>query len=119
MSSARASDRGFLILVGSILVAVSCYYADLVNLPVIAPWLDWITVRICHWFPMMSRLLSAAMWIGSVVIGLTVFIISNAIVSAVSPTSEIARLERQTIKLKRNRARIVKRRRDRDSFQCQ
>jgi Mg2+/Co2+ transporter CorB len=56
------------------------------------------------------------MWIGPIAAGLIVFIISNVIVSATFRTSEIKMLERQKTKLKKNHARVIKNRRDKDSF---
>ena len=55
-SSYKMSPSGFWITCGAALIGVACYYADRVNLPVLAPALDWITGYLYARSPMLRSL---------------------------------------------------------------
>jgi hypothetical protein len=110
-----------LITIASILVAVICYAGAVQNIPYLSPTLLWIAQRVYVWVPSLNALRNPQipMLISSATVGGAFWIIGLAFASPIASLfsqSQIAGIERQTARLKRNRARIIKRRRDRDSF---
>ena len=107
--------------IAAILVAVGCYAAAAQNVPVASPALFWIASTVYHWFPGLSdiRAPQMPMLISAAAVGGTFFVVGIPFAGLLATwfsSAQIATLERQTIKLQRNRARIQKQRRDRDSY---
>ena len=107
--------------IAAILVAVGCYAAAAQNVPVASPALFWIASTVYHWFPGLSTIKATQMpmLISAAAVGGTFFVVGIPFAGLLATwfsSAQIATLERQTIKLQRNRARIQKQRRDRDSY---
>ena len=110
-----------LISIASILVGVACFVACLDNAPIVSPALFWVASLVYQWFPQLSGLRGPTipMLVASTAVGAVVCVIGLAFASPIAALfnqSQIAAIERQTYKLKRNRARIVKQRRDKDDY---
>lgn len=110
-----------IITIASILLGVALYLAGTNNVPILAPGLYWVATILYHWAPVFHSLNSPQMPMliaASSVAGLLwVFLLPLAPIFAKALNAgQLASLERQTIRLKRNRARIQSRRRARDSF---
>jgi hydrogenase/urease accessory protein HupE len=111
-----------LISIAAILLAIGCYAGASRNLPIISPSLFWVAAQIYGWFPALSGLHAPQlpMVISAAVVGGLFYLIAlpfAGLLASAFNASQIAAIERQTIKLRRNRARIQKSRRDRDSFE--
>ena len=109
--------------IAAILVAVGCYAAAAQNVPVASPALFWIASTVYHWFPGLSAIkaLQMPMLISAAAVGGTFFAVGMPFAGLLATwfsSAQIATLERQTIKLQRNRARIQKQRRDRDRYEA-
>ena len=110
-----------LVTIAAILIAVGCYVAALNNEPVLSQALFWLASWIYHFLPALGRLQGnqVPMLVGSAAVGGAIWIIgmpmSGLIAQALS-AGHLASIDRQTRKLKRNRERIARRRRDKDSF---
>jgi hypothetical protein len=107
--------------IAAILVAVGCYAAAAQNVPVASPALFWVASTVYHWFPGLRaiRAPQIAMLISAAAVGGIFFVVGIPFAGFLATwfsSAQIATLERQTIKLQRNRARIQKQRRDRDSY---
>jgi MFS superfamily sulfate permease-like transporter len=107
--------------IAAILVVVSCYASAAQNIPVVSPALFWIASTVYHWFPGLNaiRAPQMPMLISAAAVGGTFFVVGipfAGLLAAWFSSAQIANLERQTAKLQRNRARIRKRRRDRDLY---
>jgi hypothetical protein len=105
----------------AILVAVACYAAAMQNAPIVSPCLFWIAEQVYAWQPGLSYLKSPQIpiLVASGVAGGTIWLIGLAFASPIASLfaqSQIAGIERQTARLKENRAKIIKQRRDRNSF---
>ncbi len=114
-------ESNSVITIVAILVAVSCYAAAFQNVPIVSPWLLWIAKQMYDWQPGLNAFRSpqTPILVSSAVVGCVIWLIGLAFASPIASLfaqSQIAGIERQTQKLKRNRAKIIKRRRDRDSF---
>jgi hypothetical protein len=102
-------------------LGVGLYLAGINNVPVVAPSLFWVSGLVYHWVPSLNdhsspqvAVLVAALTAGGL---LWIFLLPLAPVLAKAlGAGQLASLERQTIRLKRSRARIQSRRRARDSF---
>jgi hypothetical protein len=110
-----------LITIVALLIAVGCYIAAMNNVPVISPILFWIAVQVYHFFPQLYYLRSPQipMLVSAAAVGGAFWLVGLPFASLLAGwfnQSQIAGIERQTARLKRTRARIVKRRRDRDGF---
>ena len=110
-----------IITISAILVAVVCYLGATKNVPVISPALFWLATQIYHWLPVLSRIPGEQipMLISSAAVGGGLWIVGmplTAPLAAWFSAGQLGRLEHQTQQLKRNRARIQKRLRDRDRF---
>jgi hypothetical protein len=110
-----------IITIAAILVAVMCYLSATKNAPVISPALFWLATQIYNWLPMLSRIPGEQipMLVSSAAVGGGLWILGMPLAGPLAAwfsAGQLGRLERQTLKLKRNRARIQKRRRDRDQF---
>jgi|SRR6267378_513403 len=110
-----------LITIAALLIAVACYLAAMNNVPFLAPCLFWVATQAYHFFPALNYLRSpqVPMVVSAAAVGCSVWLVGipfASILAAWFNQSQMAGLERQTVRLKRNRARIVKRRRDKDGF---
>jgi hypothetical protein len=102
-------------------VAFLCYGAAEAKMPTVSRSLFWIAVQVYKWFPALGRLHSPhiPMLVSGAAIGVVIRIIGLACAAPIAAwlsAGQLAGLERQTAKLKRNRARLRKARRERDSF---
>ncbi len=107
--------------IAAILVSVACYAATMQNVPFISPALMWIAEQAYAWQPGLNALKSPQIpiLVASTAVGCVVWSIGLAFASPIASLlaqSQIAGIDRQTAKLKANRAKIIKKRRDRDSF---
>lgn len=110
-----------LITIFALLITVGCYLVAMNNVPVLSPFLFWVATQAYHFFPALSYLRSPQipMLVSAVAVGGAVWLVGLPFASLMAVwfnQSQMAGLERQTVRLKRNRARIVKRRRDKDGF---
>ena len=110
-----------IITISAILVAVACYVGAIKNAPVLSPALFWLATEIYNWLPMLSRIPGEQipMLVSAAAVGGGLWILGMPLAGPVAAwfsAGQLGRLEQQTLKLKRNRARIQKRRRDRDQF---
>jgi hypothetical protein len=110
-----------IITISAILVAVVCYAGANKNAPVISPALFWLATQIYNWLPILSRMPGeqTPMLVSSAAVGGGLWILGMPLAGPLAAwfsAGQLARLEQQTLKLKRNRARIQKRRRNRDQF---
>jgi hypothetical protein len=110
-----------LITIAAFLIAVGCYLAAMNNVPLLSPFLFWVATQAYHFFPALSYLRSPQipMLVSAAAVGGTFWLVGlpfAGIMAAWFNQSQMAGIERQTARLKRTRARIVKRRRDRDGF---
>jgi hypothetical protein len=110
-----------IITISAILVALVCYVCAIENAPVISPGLFWLATQIYNWLPMLSRMPGEQipMLVSSAAVGGGLWILGMplaGLLAAWFSAGQLGRLEQQTAKLKRNRTRIQKRRRDRDQF---
>jgi hypothetical protein len=113
-----------IITIAAILLGVGCYAAAVNNVPVISAGLFWIAEQVYAFFPALNRLTSPQipMLVAAATVGGVVWIVGLACAAPLAAwlsSGYIAGLERQTTKLKRNRARIQKRRRERDGFEVE
>jgi hypothetical protein len=109
------------VTIASFLIALVCYVAAVKNVPVISPVLFLLASGVYQWIPQLARLSGSQvpMLVSSSVVGGTIWIIGMAFTGPLASwfsAGELGRLERQTLRLKKNRTRIEKHRRDRDSF---
>ncbi len=109
------------VTIAAILVAVGCYAAAMQNIPVASPALFWIASTVYHWFPGLNALKAPQMpmLISAAAVGGTFFVVGIPFAGLLATwfaSAQIANLERQTAKLRCNRARIQKQRRDRDGY---
>jgi hypothetical protein len=109
------------VTIAAILVAVGCYAAATQNVPVASPALFWIASTVYYWFPGLNavRTPQMPMLISAAAVGGTFFVVGTPFAGLLATwfsSAQIANLERQTVKLQRNRARIQKQRRDRDGY---
>jgi hypothetical protein len=110
-----------IITISAILVAVVCYVGAIKNAPVISPILFWLATQIYNWLPMLFQIPGEQipMLISSAAVGGGLWIVGMALAGSLAAwfsAGQLGRLEQQTLKLKRNRTRIQKRRLDRDQF---
>jgi hypothetical protein len=110
-----------IITISAILVAVVSYVGAIKNAPLISPALFWLATLIYNWLPMLSCMPGEQipMLVSSAAVGGGLWILGMPLAGPMAAwfsAGQLGRLEQQTLKLKRNRARIQKRRRDRDQF---
>ena len=110
-----------IITITTILVGIVCYVGAIKNAPVISPALFWLATQIYNWLPMLSRMPGeqSPMFVSSAAVGGGLWIVGMPLAGPLAAwfsAGQLGRLEQQTLKLKRNRARIQKRRRARDQF---
>ena len=110
-----------IVTIVAVLVAVACYLAAINNVPIVSAALFLIASQAYQWAPALTRLPGAQvpMLVSAALVGGTIYIIGLAFASSLAAwfsAGQLRRLEQQTRKLKRNRARIRKHRRDRDRF---
>ena len=107
--------------IAAILVAVGCYAVAAQNIPVASPALFWVASTVYHWFPGLNELSAPQMpmLISAAAVGGAFFVVGIPFAGLLATWfsgAQIANLERQTAKLQRNRVRIQKQQRDRDSY---
>jgi len=107
--------------IAAILVAVSCYVAATQNVPIASPALFWVASMLYHWFPALHALKAPQMpmLVSAAAVGGVFFVMGvpfAGLLAAWFSNAQMASLERQTGKLRRNRIRIQKRSRDRDGY---
>jgi hypothetical protein len=112
------------ITIASILIAVVCYAACLNNVPVLSQVLLWLATCVYNWMPILGvvRGPQIPMLVAAAVVGGVFFIVALPFAGVMArwfSASQLASLDRQTQRLRRNRARIVARRRDRDGYDVQ
>lgn len=110
-----------LITIVAILLSVGAYLAAAANVPVASPALLWLSQVIYHWCPALTSLQGSQMpfLIASAAVGGVLWLLGVSLAPLIArglSAGHLSSLERQTQKLRSNRARIVRRRRDRDSF---
>lgn len=110
-----------LISIASLLLGVCCFVGASENVAFVVPALLWVAEQVYRLFPALSYLnspqmpmVAAALAVGG---GFFVLAIGFApLLARLFNSSQMAEMDRQTAKLKRNRARITQARRDRDNF---
>jgi hypothetical protein len=105
----------------AILIGVGSYIAALNGTPVISPFLYWIAQVVYGFFPILNsmRQPSLPMVVSALACGGIFWIVMlpfAGLLAKAFNANQISNLERQTARLKRNRARIQKERRDKDGF---
>lgn len=110
-----------IITIVAILVAVGCYVAAVNNIPMLTNLLFWVASCVYQWFPCLNvvHVAQFPMVVAAVAVGGVFYMFALPFAGLISQwfsASQLASLERQTAKLKRNRARIIARRRDKDRF---
>jgi hypothetical protein len=110
-----------LVSIAAILLGVGCYVGAINNTPILSPALFVVAEVVYNWFPQLSGLHSPQMpmLIAASTVGGLTWILGvpfAPLLARAFNSQQMASLERQTIKLKRNRARIIKNRRDRDDY---
>ena len=110
--------------IGAILVAVGCYVAATQNVPIASSALFWVASMVYHWFPALHALKApqTPMLVSAAAVGGAFFVVGvpfAGFLAAWFSNAQMASLERQTGKLRRNRMRIQKRTRDRDGCDAQ
>jgi hypothetical protein len=111
-----------IITIGAILLGVPCCAAAVNKARIISAGLFWVAGQAYAFLPALNGLKSPlmAMLVAAATVGAVIWIIGLARASPLATwlsAGYMAGLERQTAKLKRNRARIQKRRRERDGFE--
>jgi uncharacterized protein involved in cysteine biosynthesis len=100
----KTSTTGFLVAIAALLVSVGAYYADLCNVPVLAPWLDWLANRIYGWLPILERLVpQASMVLSAIAVGFAFFVVATVLTACFFPSSRIGALEIQMRGMQRKR----------------
>lgn len=110
-----------LITIAALLVAVGCYLSAMNNVPLLSPFLFWVASTVYHFFPALNYLRSPQipMLVSATAVGGAVWVVGlpfAGMMAAWCNQSQMASIERQTIRLKHGRAKIEKRKRDRDGF---
>ena len=109
------------ISIGAIILSVGLYVGAVNNIPVLSPALFWVATLVYNWFPQLASLRSpqVPMLVASATVGGMTWLVllpCAPLLARAFNSQQMASLERQTVKLKRNRAKIQKQRRDRDGF---
>ena len=89
MSNSKASinTSGLVITICAAGLVVLLHYADVLDFPGIATYLDWITACIYHALPALAHLPPGSdTWISSVALGALAFTLASLIVALVFPT---------------------------------
>jgi hypothetical protein len=110
--------------IAAILVGVACYVAALQNVPIASLALFWVASWVYHWVPELNAINAPQMpmLVSAATVGgffLVVGVPFAGLLAKWFSSAQIANLERQTAKLRRNRVRIQKQRRDRDGYDVQ
>lgn len=113
-----------IISIAAILVAVVAYAGAAQNVPVLSPVLFWVAVQVYNWFPALYGLHSPQlpMLVSAAAVGAAFWVLLlpfSGLLAQLFNSSQIGGIERQTYRLRRNRAKIQKARRDKDSFDAQ
>ena len=107
--------------IGAIIVGVACYTAAQQNLPIASPALFWVASMVYHWVPGLNaiRAPQMPMLVGAGAIGVSFFVVGIPFAGLLGTwfsSAQIADVERQIVKLQRNRGRIQRRRRASDRY---
>ena len=98
---------GLIITISSVGLAIVLNHAEVVDFPVIAAGLDWITEGLYHIAPPLTQLPSgSAMWIGPVLVGVFAFIMATVIVAVANPSSAMSSMEAQLRRRQRQPRRV-------------
>jgi hypothetical protein len=107
-----------LITILAILAAVGCYAGAIQDAPGLAPAVLWVADLVYVWLPALSLLRGAQVpvLVGSAVIGIAVFVCGipfAALLAGALAKAQLQNIERHTLRLKRNRARLQRKARSR------
>jgi hypothetical protein len=110
-----------LITIVAILVAVGAYMAALNNVPLLSSALFWMALQVYQLFPALTRLPGdqVPMLVAAASIGMLFFIFTIPLaywLAGAFSRAGISSMDRQTLRLKRMRNAIKKRRIDHDNF---
>jgi len=110
-----------IITIAAILLGVGCYVAAINNVPILGRALFWVATVVYQYVPGLKSLKGpqVPMLVAAATVGGVFFMFTLPFANLIArwfSASQLASLERQTATLKRNRARIVAKRRARDSF---
>ena len=89
MSNSKASvtTSGLVITICAAGLVVLLHYADVLDFPLVATYLDWTTACIYHVVPALTHLPPGSdMWISSVALGALAFTVASMSVALVFPT---------------------------------
>jgi uncharacterized membrane protein len=85
-SKAFVTTSGLVITICATGLVVLLHYADVLDFPVVATYLDWITACIYHAVPALTHLPPGSdMWISSVALGVLAFTLASLSVALVFP----------------------------------
>ena len=109
------------ITIGAILIAALCFVGGTNGWPVLTPVLASVAELIYMHFPALSGLKSPKipLLISAATVGCTVWLLGipfSGLIAQGFSSGQVAQMERQTAKLKKNRARIKSRQRRADDF---
>lgn len=110
-----------LISIAAILVGIGCYFAALNNVPFLAYVLFGVAAEMYQLLPQLAYLRSPQIpiLVASATVGGLVWLLGlpfSGLLAQWFNQSQLSSIERQTERLKKNRAKIQARRRDRDGF---
>ena len=120
-SETPIQEADSLITILSIVLGVACYVAAVNNIPVASPLLFWVAIQVYHWLPGLAGLKSPQVpqLVAGAAVGCAFFVLAVPFAGLIARwfgSSAIASMDRQTVRLKRNRARIQKKRNEHDEF---
>jgi hypothetical protein len=110
-----------MIAIAAIIMGVVCFVGALNNIPVLSPFLFWVSELVYTCFPILNALKSPQipMLVSAATVAGIFWLIGNpfaGLLAQAFASGQVAQMERQTKKLKRNRARIKARQRQQDDF---
>jgi hypothetical protein len=111
-----------LITIVAIIIGVGCFAACLRNVPVNSPTLFSVAELIYQWCPALNAIRSpqVPMLVASAAVGGIVWLLGlpfAGVLAMAFSAGQMAGLEKQTLKLKKNRAKVQQKKRDRDGFE--
>jgi hypothetical protein len=98
--SSGMSLRGLLVSAAALLVSAGVYYADIYNLPGLAPWLDYLSDRILDAVPL-SRIFPVPLppqtpfLVSAAAVGFVFFLVATIAAAILFPSTGQSRLEKQ------------------------
>lgn len=110
-----------LISIAAIMIGVICFVAAINDLPILSPFLFWIAALVYTFFPMLNGLHSPQipMLVSAAAVGSVFWLIGipfAGLLAQAFTSGQVAQMERQTKKLKSNRAKIKAKQRQQDDF---